>query len=430
MKIFKHKLASDIAWSMGSMVVLAACGILINLTISWFRDASALGAFNQTYAIYIITSQVAVFGLHYSVLRHAALYSSDAEEQGYLLVNAGVFSLVLGVCSAITVYWAAPFFGRILDSASVQAATVNASFGLTLFPLNKVLMGYLNGLRHMKAISVLQSGRYILVLLFVAAVSASTYPFEYVTLGFFIAELATTCGVFVYLMIYGIFPTMRFDTRWTRRHILFGGKSLFSGILVDVNSRVDVLLVGFFLPDLAVGIYSFAAMLVEGVYNVLAFVRLNYNPVLVGNVRDGNWAAAQRLLSQTKKYVFTAVAILSLCVIAVFLVLTTFIVPAKGLNQGLLPLGILLVGLTLISVYIPFDNLMLVSGHPGVQTLQQMAVILTNIVLNIALIPLLGINGAAIATALSYISGIAALIFLAMKMLGWNLLTNLVENQS
>lgn len=430
MKLLQHKLTTDIAWSMGSLVFLAASGILINLIIASFRDAAALGAFNLAYAVYIVASQIAVIGLHYSVLRHAALYDADAAERDRMLVNAAAFALLLGSCAALTVFLAAPLLGRIFNSTAAGAAMGNAALGLLLFPLTKVLMGYLNGLRCMKAISVLQSGRYIVVMLWVTAISASQYPFELATFGFFIAEFTTTCGILIYLMSRKMFPALRFDPAWTRRHFIFGSKSLLAGLFVELNSRIDVLLIGLFLSASEVGIYSFAAMLFDGLYHVLAFVRINYNPVLVGNIRDHDWTGARRLLSQTKRYVFPATALLSLCVIAVFWVLTNYFVPGKGLNQGLIPLSILLAGLTLISAFIPFDNLMLVSGHPGFQTLQHMTLVLTNIILNLAMIPMLGIKGAAIATALSYICSIAALFYLVRRTLGWNLLTNLVRKPS
>jgi O-antigen/teichoic acid export membrane protein len=430
MKFLQHKLTTDIAWSMGSLVVLAASGILINLIIAAFRDAAALGAFNQAYAVYIVASQIAVFGLHYSVLRHTALYETNAVERGRLLTNAGVFSLLLGACAAGLVYCTAAFLGRLLESPSVESAIRYAAPGLLLFPLNKVLLGYLNGMRCMKAFSVLQSGRYILVMLWVTALSASAHPFELVTLGFFVAELATSIGVYLYLLKRKMQPSMRFDAAWTKRHFVFGGKSLLAGIFVELNSRVDVLLVGFFLSDREVGIYSFAAMLVDGLYHVLAFVRINYNPVLVGSLRDRDWEGARKLLQQTKKYVYPGAAAISLFIMAVCWALTEVLVPGKGLGQGMLPLSILLAGLTLIAAFVPFDNLMLVSGHPGLQTLQHMALVLSNIMLNLVMIPLLGIMGAAIATALSYIIGIAALYFLSYRLLGWNLLTNIVARRN
>jgi len=430
MKFLQHKLTKDIAWTMGCLVVLAASGILINLIIAHLRDVDSLGVFNQVYAIYIVASQFAVFGLQYSVLRHAALYDTDEAERGKMLVNAGASVLLLGAFTAISVYLAAPLFGRFLESTAVEDAICYAAPGLLLFPLNKVLLAYLNGLRRAKAYSVLQSGRYILVTLWVAALSASPYPFEYTTLGFFVAELVTTAGVYFYLLFRNMLPTLRFDPAWTRRNFAFGGKSMLAGIFVEMNSRIDVLLVGFFLPDREVGIYSFAAMLVDGLYHVLAFIRLNYNPLLVGYIRDSDWAGAKRLLVQTKRYVLPITALLSLSVLAVFVVLTTVIVPEKGLDQGLLPLSILITGMTLVSVFIPFDNLMLVSGHPGYQTMQNMIIVLTTIVMNTALIPILGINGAAIAMALGYISGVTVLVYLVSRFLGWNLLTNLVTGRT
>jgi O-antigen/teichoic acid export membrane protein len=267
-------------------------------------------------------------------------------------------------------------------------------------------------------------------MLWATAVSASAHPFELVTLGFFVAELATSAGVFLYLTSRKMLPPMRFDPAWTTRHFVFGGKSLLAGIFVELNSRVDVLLVGFFLSDREVGIYSFAAMLFDGLYHVLAFVRINYNPVLVGSLRDRDWDGARKLLQQTKKYVYPGAATVSFLIVAVFWILTNYFVHGKGLDQGLVPLSILLAGLTVIAAFVPFDNLMLVSGHPGLQTLQHITLVLSNIILNLAMIPLLGIKGAAMATALSYICGIAALFYLARRKLGWNLLTNQVRKLS
>lgn len=412
---------------MGSLAVLAGSGILINLVIAAFRDASALGVFNLAYAVYIVASQIAVFGLHYSVIRHSALYDKDADERGRLLVNAGFYALLLGFGATSVVFLAAPLLGHAFSSPLTGSAVRYASLGLLLFPLTKVLMGYLNGLRHMKAIAVLQSTRYVIVMLWATAISVSTLPFELVTAGFFISELTTTCGVFIYLKSRRMLPLLHFDPAWTKRHFVFGGKSLFAGLFVELNSRIDVLLIGLFLSDREVGIYSFAAMLFDGLYQILAFVRINFNPVLVGSIRDHDWVGARNLLKQTKKYMIPGIAGLSLSIVAVFWVLTNYFVAGKGLELGFLPLCILLTGILLLSTFIPFDNLMLVSGHPGLQTFQQMTIVSSNIVFNSVLIPLLGITGAAIAVTFSNISGILTMLHLVRRTLGWNLLTNRVQ---
>ena len=302
MKFLQHKLATDIAWSMGSLIMLAASGILINLIIAAFRDAAALGAFNQAYAVYIVASQFAVFGLHYSVLRHAALYDADAVERGRLLANAGAFSLLLGACAAVLVYWIAPLLGRLLESSSVETAIRYAAPGLLLFPLNKVLLGYLNGMRCMKAfcaaVRALPSGHAVGHCAVCVCASFRTCHPRVLRRG-----LATSAGVSLYLVSRKMLPPMRFDPAWSKRHFVSAGRVCWPDIC-GAEFVVDVLLVGFFLSDREVGIYSFAAMLLDGLYHVLAFVRINYNPVLVGILRDRDWDGARKLLQQTKKYLY------------------------------------------------------------------------------------------------------------------------------
>jgi O-antigen/teichoic acid export membrane protein len=134
-----QKLSRDIAYSLGSFVVLAISGIVINIVITGFRDAEALGVFNISYAVYIVASQLAVWGLHYSVLRHSAYYESDMVERGHLLLTAAVCALAMGVIAAGLLTLAVPLFVRAFGSETTGAAIGNAALGLLLFPLNKIL---------------------------------------------------------------------------------------------------------------------------------------------------------------------------------------------------------------------------------------------------------------------------------------------------
>ncbi|HLG20644.1 MAG TPA: oligosaccharide flippase family protein [Bdellovibrionota bacterium] len=424
MNFLKHKLSQDIVWSMGSLGVLAVCGIIINVLIAGLRDATVLGVFNQAYAIYITASQIAVFGLHYSVMRHTALHSGDRTELDRLLINAAFFALLLGICMALTMFSIAPLIGETLESPATTKALAKAAVGLVLFPLNKVLLAFLNGLRHMKAFAILQSLRYIILTLWIGVIAASNYPFERAMFGFLICELFMFIGVIVYLMTQGLVPSLEFDSKWTKLHFSFGAKSLLAGMFVELNSRIDVIMIGLFLPDRSVGIYSFAAMMGDGMYQVLGVLRTTFNPVLVSDLRTGNWIGLQQLLSRAKKYTFPCAIALATGLTIAFWLLGAYIMPMKGLEEGLISLVILLSSLTLVSGLVPFDNLMLVSGRPGLQTLQNLIVVCTNFGLNAALIPLLGIEGAALATAMSYVVGIATIVFLVHRLLAWNLLTN------
>lgn len=424
MKLDKYKLTTDIAWTMGGFVILAASGILINLIVVKFRDAAALGVFNLAYAVYLVASQIGVIGLHYSVLRHAALYENDPDERGRLLFTAGLCAVGLGTAAALCLWLLGPAMGAVFNSASTGDAIVYASFGLVLFPLNKVLISYVNALRLMKAFALLQSTRYIAVTIWVLAVAVTDLPIAYACFGFAAAELLTTLGAISYLRRNDVTGPLAVDRAWVARHFEFGLKILPAGLFAELNSRVDVLLLGLFVGEHEVGIYSFAAMLFDGLYHVLAMVRVNFNPLLVGATRDSDQAGLRRLLHRSKTWLWPGTAALSMIVAGTFLFIATVVIPAKGLLEGTSSLAILLGGLTLISAFIPLDNLLLASGRPGWQTAQHLTVVGSNVALNLLLVPLFGIEGAATATSLAYIAGITMLVIMVDRLMKWNLLTN------
>jgi O-antigen/teichoic acid export membrane protein len=422
----QRKLSQDISWTIGSFAFLAMSGVLINIAVSDLRDAKSLGVFNLAYAVYMVASQFAVWGVHYSVLRSTAYYSSSAKKRGFMLGTALMLALLSGLFSAIALFLIAPSLGLLFRSAVTGEAIAFASWGLLLFPVNKVLVAHVNALRQMRAFAVLQALRYLCVMLWVVGVCRSQLPFAWVTLGFFFAEMVTAFASAIYLGLASLTLSLRWSTSWAKRHLAFGSKSLLSGLFAETNSRLDVLLIGLFLDEFSVGVYSFAAMLVDGLYHILAMVRVNVNPILVVTVRDSHWADGMQLLRITRCYGFVATVGLSLGILLIFSILTGYIVPDKGLQGGMLSLVILLAGLSFVSGYIPFDNLLMVTGYPFYQTLQNLSVVLVNALINVFLVPFIGAEGAALATAASYVAGISVLILLANRLIGWNLLTNRV----
>lgn len=419
-----QKLSQDIAFTLGSFVVLAISGIVINITITALRDAAALGVFNLSYAVYIVASQFAVFGLHYSVLRHAAYHEDSDTERGRLLYTACACSILMGIAAAGVLYLAEPLFALLFKSETTGRAIRNAALGLTLFPLNKVLIAYLNGLRHMKAFSILQALRYLAVMVLVVLVAASSLPIEAAPFCFLFAEVVTAALAIAYLIKRRLTGIPAFSPAWVKQHFKFGAKGLMAGIFAEMNARIDVMMIGFFLNDHAVGIYSFAAMLVDGLYHVLAMVRINFNPMLVSALRDRQLEQAMRLRSQSKRFVLPMTLLLTLVIVVAYYVFSVWVMPDKGLLEGLPSLLILLTGLVLVSFLVPFDNLMMVSGHPGYQTVQQLTAVASNVLFAVLLLPVLGIEGAAFGTAISYVAGITMLAIFARHVIGWQLLKN------
>ena len=420
----QHKLTRDIAWSIGSVFILAISGIAINIVVTVFRDVASLGVFNLSYTVYIIVSQFAVCGLHYSVFHYSAFFKDSPLIKGRILFTACLFSLGLGIFFAGLTTVAAPLLARLFNSVSAEETIRYAAFGLVLFPLNKVLLAYFNGLRQMKVFSLLQSLRYFFVMLFVTIVAISMMPIKYATLGFFFAEVIVSTVATVFIIRQNHHKYFSFSWQWIIKHLTFGINSLPSGIFVEINSRIDVLLVAVFFSDKETGIYSFAAMLVDGLYNLLAMVRINFNPIIVSAVRNQNWEQVKNLHNKSKKFIFFVTIFLSLILMLVYYVMSVWILPTKDLLEGMPSLLILLCGLNMISIFIPFDNLLIASGQPRQQAMQQVMTLSINVGFALFLLPIIGIEGAALGVTAGYLVSILMMIFFTFRIFGWNIITN------
>ena len=132
----------------------------------------------------------------------------------------------------------------------------------------------------MKAYALFQALRYIflvicLLVLFTFSVEGNRIP---------VILSVSECLLFVVLFIYTLRHCKIHFSRevlgWAREHCGFGGKAAVGNILIDANSRVDVLILGLFTSDRVVGIYSFAAMLAGGLSQLPVVLRTNINPII------------------------------------------------------------------------------------------------------------------------------------------------------
>lgn len=411
-------LTSGIAWNAASFAIVAASGVAINLLIAFRFGAASLGAFNVAYALYIVLSQIAVWGVHYSALKHSSEFERDRGEVGTMATAALLLGLLLGCAACLTTWLLKPYAHLVFDSAAVADGLTWVALALAIFPINKILLAVANGLRQMRFFALVQALRGVGILAWIAYSALLTGRAEDLAVGFLVGELA----VLLVLLLNVAARRAGFEIRppslaWLRRHVAFGSHGLGAGLLIEFNSRVDVLLLGVLLSDKDVGIYSFAAMLLDGFFAIFVVVRNNFNPLLVQFTHQHRWEELFQLLRTTRRFAYPMALALAVLVFAAFLVVTVVLLPERGLSAGAPVLAILLGGAWLWSGYLPFDNLLLQSGRPGLQTMQYLAVLLANVAMNLLLVPHFGIVGAAVATAVGYTAGMLTLLIVSRRVL-------------
>ena len=400
--LFKSKFSTDVLWNLGSLALLGASGVLINTIIARYQSPASLGVFNQAFAFYIVLSQLAVGGMQFSIVKYLS-HTDDRDLMATVISSALVAITVTSVLVAVVAFLLAHSIGVLFESEDVNVGIQIICPALVLFSINKAFMNVLNGTRRMRAYAIFQGLRYSLILVSIIGLILAGFAGPHLAWCFLVSELILAIGLigFVHKSIVGF--GLRHATRsWILRHLSFGMRGFFGGMLSDLNTRVDIILLGYFVSDASVGIYSFAAVFAEGFGQISYVVKQNLDPII------GRFTAAKsidQLRSLMRKVVLVFVpSILALSIVAALLFpeMVRLLTDDRFLESWPIFI-ILLAGIVINAGFRPFQGVFLLTGRPGLHSLFFLIIVLSNAILNVLFIPRMGTIGAAVATSLAYV---------------------------
>jgi O-antigen/teichoic acid export membrane protein len=177
-------------------------------------------------------------------------------------------------------------------------------------------------------------------------------------------------------------------------------------------------MLSYFVSDRAVGVYAFASLFAEGVYQLPVVMRTVAYPTIVQLASRGDRAGVARTarrLSVASGALSAAVAVL----VALAYPLVAGWFDVEFVTAGWTILLVLLSGVTIYAFFVPFDQLLLQSGLPGRQSVLMALYVGSNVVLNLLLIPPFGLVGAAAATAASLVLAGGLLLVASRVWLGY-----------
>ncbi len=412
-----NKLSQDLLWNLVSLGVMSVCGLGLNVIIGLYYDAATLGVFNQVLAIYLVTSQFAMLGMYSSVLKYVAQFSQDGR-QCAAIFQAGML-LTVAVTGLITLlYWFSRGWVGQLLSPAVAEGMAWAAAGLFFNSLNKVCLAGLNGLRHMRAYAVLQAARFVFMAAGLLLIAQASWPGPSLAVVLSWAELITFALALACLRGQ-LRPAPWASLRpWLGRHLDFGVKSLASGVLTELNLRIDVLMLGYFTNDRLVGIYSFAAMLVEGLAQILAVLRANFDPILTQMVTQGRAQELKDFIRRAKLGSYALMGLVALVTVSGYPWLVKLLTNKPEFLESWPVFAVLMAGFWAASGYLPLRNLILAAGFPGYLSLLIAAVVAVNVTADLVLIPLLAEMGAAFGSVCSLVATVLLIRYLARRLAG------------
>ncbi|MBP9997259.1 MAG: oligosaccharide flippase family protein [Lachnospiraceae bacterium] len=389
---------ADYIWNYISVVILAACGFALNVIIAYAYGEEVLGTFNQAYAWYTVISQIAVLGIHNAVTKYVAEYIDEKELVGNYysvsVISVTVISIVITVLTELVIY-ALNNKGMISNPLAISMLLI--MLGLPFFSINKVILGYINGISEFKAYAIYQSLRYILLLVMLGIIIICDWGGEYTALVFPIEEMVL---LLVMLIKYSV--PLKYDREVNKNVLTFGVKSLPSNMVSQITPKVDILSLSLMQIDAGlIGVYSLVTSFSDGFYQLYIVLRKKVNPSLSYNYSKNIGYNEGKDWKSIKMYVYALLPIGGACVIAVYIFLCKFIL-GDAYSGGIPSICILIICAILNGKWIAYGNMFSQYGYPSIESIINVVTLLVNVLFNIALIWKIGVIGAAIATGISY----------------------------
>jgi len=353
---------------------------------------------------------VAGIGIPTAIVKYVAEFKENKEKLNIFVSCGVVNSVIFGAIAGTVLFTLSNTLANVFNMPELTGLIEIIAFSLLFLVVNNTLLGLLNGLREMKSYSFRIVFRSALLLVF-------TILFVGIGLGIkgaVLAVLSSEVGT-LFLLIFisrNFFNFVIQDyVKNTRELVKFGSQLFLASAIYMVNTRADMLLVGYFLTDKDVGIYAIAVAFASVFQMVPGTISTVTYPMMSENYGKRLHQATEILINKTMKYLLIASSIVAILIIfsahdIIFWLIGPEFLPA------VIPLTILIFIMLFFGPLAATGSAFSAAGRPDIAFKLNLMRLVPNIALDILLIPRLGITGAAIATAISmFIGGILGIHF-------------------
>ncbi|MCL0079969.1 flippase [Dehalococcoidia bacterium] len=394
-----RKFAFDVGITFLASVVSLSLGFVVTILLGRYLGAGDLGLFKMTSTIYGIAMLIAAVGIPAAMIKYTAEFKEDRTKFNQIVSSGVITSLFLGIGFIALFYFSAGIFADIFNMPGLSGLLKLLSPVFPFASVSGALLGLLNGIREMKkyaAATIIHS-----VLMVIVTVVLIYYGFG--VTGAVIGIVLSSVGSSAYL----IFVSRRYFRitlvgyrQATGRLLKFGAQIFGANAINMINYKADIVLIGFFLTATDVGHYAVAVGLSTFFWLIPDAVQRITYPATSEYWSNNNHSALQKMIDKSMKY--TACILLPIGLgVGFFARDIVTMIFGQGFVYAVLPLQILIVGTVIIGLIKAIGGSLPSIGRVDIALKVIVVSATANIVLNLLLIPLFGIVGAAIATTIS-----------------------------
>lgn len=390
--------------SIGKVLALGF-GFLTQVAMARLLTEAAYGNVVLALAVVNIAGLVAKLGLDDGVMREYPHHEDDPARAHGVIRASTAIAAISGVIAAIAVFSAAPLIARrIFDDVSLIPLFRIAAVGIPFITTSSVAISLAQGARDARAQAyVRQLFQPAARLLLIGTLLLAGYS----AIGAIVGQISSLilAAFLAFYLARRSLPSFDVSPAPMYRSVLSFSLPLIAvqgmGFL---NTNVDIYMVGYFMESASLGIYNIALQLSNIVTSILGTAGFLLPPMLTRLQQRGKEVEMRRTFQLLTKWM--VVIILPVFVVLFFAPdLVIGLLFGETYTEGSLALQILLAG-SLIGIFMGLNTQALIAlGGNRVVLYIIFCQTVINIVVNYTLIPIIGLEGAAVGMATSAVVG-------------------------
>lgn len=386
-----------------SSVSVMFIGVLINILLGRTLGGSGLGLYTIVLTLYGILSLIGEFGITAAIVRYAAAYKNNREELNRM-VSYGIFnSVFFGFIIFILLYITSDTFAVFYNMPKLSGLLKLISIIFPFFFITDILIFVLNGLRKIKSYAFFIILRRVLVLIFTFSFLKMGWDTNGAVIALVISMVITSIVLLIYSKNYITFQVQNY-IGISKKLLNFGGKIFFANAVNMINTTAGTLLIGYFLLDKDVGIYAIAVMF----GNLLMLIPNATDTIVYPTISEYNagkteYNSIEKMVNKIIKYSLISLSLLATLIMLFGKEIILLLFPNRPeFLQAMPAIIILTFGIIIYGSIGSVGSIFSGMNRPDIPLKVSIIAAVSNLFLNILLIPELGINGAALATAVSF----------------------------
>lgn len=375
----------------------AFLGIVFSVLAGRWLGPEEYGKYILINSMTIFLGMPMIFGIDQGLLKYNA-EKEEKERRRKIFSTSLIIFFIFSGCSAFIFLTFSNFFSSIFSvSQGFFNLSVFLTFSLFLFTLSAVGLTSFHKIKQ-SAIAKVAQKVFILAFFLLFVLILKKYSYFSAVLPFIIASAL----VFIFTMIYlKNYIGLYFDKKWAVRLLKFSSYGVFSGIAGAISSNFDKVIINKFLSVDQIGLYgAYSAAFIVPIFFLFGMFNGVFYPTVC---KRQNKMGIFRKVNKTIPLIFTFVLFF---VIISGIIVFNFYGKSYAFNIWLAILFSLLgVLMCLAGIY---GTMMGSVGKKGIRicTIAGVALMVFNVILDLLLIPFIGIMGAVISLIFSYIINI------------------------